>query len=487
MTEPKHVAIVGGGIAGLACAYYLQKKAQAEERPISYTLLEAGGRLGGKIETDASDGFVIEGGPDSFISQKPWARELCLELGLGDRLIGTNDVKRKTYVVFRDQLRALPDGVMLIIPTRFLPFALSPLISPLGKLRMAMDLVIPRRRGADDESLSSFITRRLGREALEKIAEPLMAGIYVADPYRLSLRSTFPRFLDMEQQYGSLIRGMLHQKRMRRRMSSGHQPLPLFMTLRGGLEELVRTLASRLTGDIRLGCKVQSVLRTGTRYRLQLDGDQVLDADGVLMCAPAADAAGLVRPLAPEVGRELDRIRYLSTATVSLVFDRSQVRHPLDGFGFVVPKTEGCRLMAATIVSTKFPGRAPDGKVLLRAFVGGYHNEALVELPDPELVGLVRGELGRLLGVEGKPERVRVYRWRHANAQYDVGHTDLVHRIEARSATELPGVFYAGGAYRGVGIPDCIHQGEQAAGHCLAYLAGGYPKRHVPSSVSSRQ
>jgi oxygen-dependent protoporphyrinogen oxidase len=471
MTATKHVAIIGGGIAGLSAAYHLQKKSAEAGQPLSYSLFEAGAELGGKIVTDASDGFIIEGGPDSFISQKPWARDLCLELGLEDRLIGTNDAQRKTYVVQRNRLRPLPDGVMLIIPTRFLPFALSPLISLPGKLRMAMDLIIPRRKEQGDESLSSFITRRLGREALEKIAEPLMAGIYVADPYRLSLRSTFPRFLDMEQRYGSLVRAMLHQKRMRKKMMAGRKPLPLFMTLRGGLEELVQTLVSRLNGQIRTRTPVQALEKTADGFLLTT-GEETVHADAVIMSAPAANARALIQPMHSELAAALSRIRYLSTATVSLAFDRSQVRHPLDGFGFVVPKTESCRLMACTIVSTKFQERAPEGKVLLRAFVGGYHNEELVDLSDDDMIDLVMNELDALLGIEGSPEKARVYRWRKANAQYDVGHAELVDRIEAMAADALPGLFFAGGAYRGVGIPDCIHHGEQAAEKCVRFLSG---------------
>ncbi len=471
-----HILIIGGGIAGLSTAYYLQKKAAEQGRSLTYTLVERAPTFGGKIKTSTARGFVIEGGPDSFISQKPWAYRLCRELGLGERLIGTNDDRRKTYIVHRGRLRPLPDGVMLIVPTRFAPFALSPLISPWGKLRMGLDLFIPPRRDDADESLADFITRRLGREALDKIAEPLMAGIYVADPYRLSLKSTFPRFIALEQKYGSLIRGMLAQKKARAQAeANGHAPpkLPLFMTLRGGLTEMVDTLVSKLTGELLTG---QAVTRLEHRpaerrpYRAHLAGGQTRLADAVVLATPAFVAADLLEPHAPALAQTLRTIRYLSTATVSLAFRRAEVSHPLDGFGFVVPKSEDCRLMACTWVSTKFNHRAPADHVLLRVFVGGYKREGLVDLPDAELLSLVRAELRRTMGLTAEPVHHEIYHWRRANAQYDVGHLERVEAIERAAAAQLPGLYFTGSAFRGVGLPDCIHQGEETAARLLASL-----------------
>ena len=462
-----HIIIIGGGIAGLATAHYLQKYAAANNQKITYTLVEKNPRFGGKIVTNADAGFVIEGGPDSFISQKPWAYQLAVELGLKDRLIGTNDDRRKTYVVHKGKLRPLPDGVMLIVPTRFMPFALSPLISPLGKLRMGMDLFIPPKKDDADESLSDFITRRLGKEALDKIAEPLMAGIYVADPMRLSLKSTFPRFIAMEKKYGSLIKGMLSQMKARAQAAkNGNSPpkLPLFMTLRGGLTELVDTLVDNLTGELISGVRVESLAHTDDgRYAVELSNGLVRHADRVVIAAPAPVAAKLVERHSAELAAQLRQIRYLSTATVSLAFNRAEIEHPLDGFGFVVPKSEDCKLMACTWVSTKFDHRAPADQVLLRVFVGGYKHEELVDLPDSELLALVRDELRRLMGITAKPTRVEIYRWHKSNAQYDVGHIERVDRIEQLAAEALPGVHFTGSAFRGVGIPDCIRQGKETA------------------------
>ena len=474
--SPPHVLIIGGGIAGLATAYYLQKEAAAQGRSLTYTLVERAPTFGGKIKTSTARGFVIEGGPDSFISQKPWAYRLCRELGLEDRLIGTNDARRKTYIVHRGRLRPLPDGVMLIVPTRFAPFALSPLISPWGKLRMGLDLFIPPKRDNADESLADFITRRLGREALDKIAEPLMAGIYVADPSRLSLKSTFPRFIALEQKYGSLIKGMLAQKKARAQAErNGRTPpkLPLFMTLRGGLTEMVDALVGRLKGELLTG---QAVTRLehrpaeGRPYRAHLSGGETRLADAVVLATPAFVAADLLEAHSAALAMALRQIRYLSTATLSLAFRRAEVSHPLDGFGFVVPKSENCRLMACTWVSSKFDHRAPADHALLRVFVGGYKHEGLVDLSDDELLSLVREELRRTMGLTAEPIHHKIYRWRRGNAQYDVGHLERVEAIERMAADALPGLHITGSAFRGVGLPDCIHQGEETAARVLASL-----------------
>jgi oxygen-dependent protoporphyrinogen oxidase len=485
--HPIHVAIVGGGIAGLATAYYLQQKARQADLPLTYSLIESAPAFGGKIRTDVQDGFVIEGGPDSFITQKPAALRLCRELGLGDRLVGTNDAQRKVYVLDGGRLRPLPDGVMLVVPTKFTPFALSPLISLPGKARMGLDLFIPPRRENSDESLANFIRRRLGQEALDKIAEPLMAGIHVADPERLSLQATFPRFIALEQKYGSLIKGMLAQKARSVRNHNGTGPkLPLFMTLRGGLRELVEALAARLEGELLLGTRVVELERDpgnstsgDGRYRLGLENGQTLLADAVILATPAYVAAGLVEPMHPALAAELRAIRYVSTATVSLGFRRAEFEHPLNGFGFVsararpprsVPRAEGKKsrpssnvsLAACTWTSTKFNGRAPDEHVLVRGFVGGPRHEELVDLPDQTLVEGVREELRRVMGVHARPVVTRIYRWPQANPQYDVGHLERVGQIEALAA-DLPDLYFTGSAYRGVGIPDCIEQGQNTA------------------------
>lgn len=454
-----HAIVVGGGIAGLATAYYLGKRPD-----VQVTLLEAGRRLGGKVVTDRPDGYVIDGGPDSFLTQKPWAVELCRELDLGHRLIGTNEARRRVYVLWKRRLHVLPDGVLLIIPTRFTPFALSTLISPLGKLRMGLDLFIPPRREASDESVAAFVRRRLGSEALDKIAEPLMGGIHVSDPERQSLQASFPRFIDLERKHGSLIRGMVAARR-RRPAPSAAKPLPTFMTLRGGVGELAETLAGRL-GPARVitGRRAVGLERDGASpYRLRLDDGAELAADAVVLAAPAYESARLLAGLEPEVSAGLDRIRYVSTATVSFGYDAATLGHALNGFGFVVPSKEDRAITGCTWTSTKYEDRAPAGRALVRCFLGGAVHEARALVGDEEMAAAARGELRALMGITAEPLVTRIYRWPNANPQYDLGHLDRVTEMEARLAATAPGVHLTGSAYRGVGIPDCVHNAALTA------------------------
>ncbi|MGQ9793320.1 MAG: protoporphyrinogen oxidase [Anaerolineae bacterium] len=468
-----HVVIIGGGITGLATAYYLQKYAP---HYVTYSLLESDSRWGGKIITENISGFTIEGGPDSFLTQKPAALNLCRELGLEDHLLGTNETQRKVYVLINGRLRPLTDGVMLVIPTRFTPFVTSSLISLPGKLRMALDLVIPQRRQDGDESLASFIRRRLGREALEKIAEPLMSGIHVCDAERQSLAATFPRFMELERVHRSLIKGMLIQKRQMVRRAS--PSLPPFMTLRGGLEELVTALCTRLRGDMRLNSpvvrlelvdndEVGSHSGWANSYLVRLQDGQMIYADAIVLTVPAYIAATLVAPFHATLAHRLRSIRYVSTATLSLGYRRSGFDHPLAGFGFVVPRREPTHLMACTWTSTKFSHRAPADHVLLRVFLGGPHREDTLALDDESTLNLVRKELRCIMGINADPVLVRLHRWQNANPQYDVGHLERVAEIE-KLAGELPGLYITGSAYRGVGIPDCVAQGENIAKAVLA-------------------
>lgn len=464
----KRLMIVGGGIAGLATAYTAQKAAREQGFDVAITLVERDVRLGGKIATDVTDGFVIEGGPDSFTTQKPWAAQLCRELGLGDRLVGTNDARRKTYVLRKGKLRAMPDGLMLIVPTRFMPFITSDLLSWPGKLRMGLDLLIPRRTDEADESLAGFIRRRLGREALDVLAEPLMAGIHVADAEVLSLQATFPRFVETERKYGSLTRGMIAARRAAQSHAANGAKTSPFMTLRGGLSELVAALEGALTGvHVLAGRTVTNLAPDTGGYVLRLDDGRMLAADAVVLAAPAYASAHLLRDVQPALAGMLDAVKYVSTATVSLGYDAARFEHPLDGFGFVVPRNEPTRLLACTWTSAKFPQRAEPGTVLLRAFIGGPRREDLVDLDDVALVALVREELRAIMGVMANPTVTRVFRWHGANPQYEVGHLERVDRMEALCP---PGILLTGSAYRGVGIPDCIRQGQEAARKALAYL-----------------
>lgn len=471
MSNPTQVdvAIVGGGISGLSLAWYLQQATAQPERPITYTLLESSERWGGKIFTNqvaTSNGapFVVEGGPDSFITQKPWGLQLVRELGLTDALLPTNDQKRQVFVLNRGRMTPLPEGVMLIVPTRFRPFALSPLLSPWGKLRMGLELLIPPKKAEADETLADFIRRRLGHEALDKIAEPLMSGIYNAEAERQSLLATFPRFRALEQQHGSLIKGMLAARKQSSGQppaTNGHKPPSTFVSLTNGMSQLVTTLQSRLTGDCRLGVSVQTISpQPEGGYTLLLDNGQRLAAQRVVLATPAYVAAHLLEDMAPTAAYGLQQMRYVSTGTISLAFKAAEFGHPLNGFGVVIPRSEQRQINAITWSSTKFDRRAPAGHVLLRVFFGGSRTPQMMELDNEALVATVRRELATIMGVKAAPEAHWIYRWPQANPQYDVGHLERVAAIEQALPT---GIFVTGSPYRGVGIPDCIHQAQQTA------------------------
>ena len=471
----KHVTVVGGGITGLSAAWYLQQ-AVNDGHAVTYTLLEASGRWGGKINTDYVQSgdlrFVIEGGPDSFITQKPWALRLSRELGLEDRLLPTNDDRRQTFVLNRGRPTPLPDGVMLIVPTKIAPFVLSPLISPLGKVRMGLDLLIPPRTDDGDETLADFISRRLGAEALDKIAEPLLSGIYNAEAEKQSIMATFPRFRHIERKHGSLIKGMIAARGAAARSAppsgSGRAP-SIFVSFRDGMQELVEELVSRLHGDCRLGVEVEAIapashdngqrdLLNHPRYALTLDDGSRLQTDAVILAIPAHHAAGLLQSLAPHAAQKLHAIRYVSTGTISLAYRSSEFNHPLDGFGVVIPRTEERSINALTWTSTKFDHRAPDNHVLMRAFFGGSRSPHMMDVDDETLLATVRREIGQIMNEEASPLFHRIYRYYDANPQYDVGHLERVLAIEEALP---PGIYVTGSPYRGIGIPDCVHQAQQ--------------------------
>lgn len=454
------IAVVGGGIAGLATVYNLQQKAKSAGLDLECTLIESDTRVGGKIVTHTEGGFTVEGGPDSFMTQKPWAMELCRELDLGDRLVGTNKISKQVWILWKGKLHKLPDGVLLIVPTRLQPFVFSTLITPWGKLRMGMDLVIPARRDGADETVASFVRRRLGNEALEKIAEPLMGGVHVSDPERQSLLASFPRFADIERKHGSLVRGMLAGRGSH---SANGKALSPFMTLRGGLVELVSALENRMTGTrTLLGRRALGVTRSEGGYRIAMDDGSQVEADGVVLATPARDAADLLAEMDGELAARLRAIRYVSTATVSLGYRRDTISHPVKGFGFVIPKGERRRITGCTWSSTKFEGRAPGDSVLLRCFLGGATDETPALAPEEEMVRTAREELKSLMGITAEPVLTKVYRWQAGHPQYDLGHLDRVAEID-RLCGSHPGLALAGSSYRGIGIPDCIHSGATAA------------------------
>lgn len=456
------LVVVGGGVSGLAAAHRAVELSRERGLALDLTLLEARDRLGGTIETERVDGFTVEGGPDSFLSEKPWALALCGRLEVEHRLMRTDDRHRRTFVWRGGRLHPLPDGFQLLAPTRFLPFVTSSLFSWRGKLRMALDLVKPRGAG-DDESLGAFVRRRLGAEALERVAQPLVAGIYTADPDDLSLAATMPRFLDLERRERSLILAMWRAARRTHETGTSGARWSLFVTFKDGMGEMIETLAARLPpGAVRLEQRVLGLERRDGGWRVATAQGETLDADGLILATEAHATARLVRPVDPQLATLVGEIPYASSVTVSLGYRRVDVPHPLDGFGFVVPRSEGRALLACTFSSVKYPGRAPEGHVLLRCFVGGALNARAVDHDDATLVTRAREDLRAALGITAEPVLTRLGRHPASMPQYHLGHVARVdaiaHRLDGRRALVL-----AGAGYRGVGIADCVRSGEAAA------------------------
>jgi len=446
------VAVIGGGIAGLTAAYDLHR------RNIAFRLLEAGDRWGGSIRTERDRGFLMEAGADTLLAQKPDALQLCREVGLGERLLPTNPEQRTVFVLHGGTLHALPDGMVLGVPTRLGPLVRTSLFTRPGKLRMALDLVLPRGAAGGDESIASFFRRRLGREALERLGAPFLAGIHAGDAERLSLRATFPRLADMEARHRSLIRAFVAA-----RPRGDGRPPPAFYSLRGGLSELVEALVARLPPDsMRLRGAATALVREADGYVVRLGGGEVVRARAVVVALPAPRAAAVLAPLDAEAGVLLGAIRFASTAVVYHGYRRQDVAHPLDGYGLIVPEGERLRTTACTFFSTKFPGRAPDGHVLLRAFVGGIRDPAALAEDDAPLAERVRREMAAVLGLSGPPVLTRVFRWPSGTPQMEVGHGDRLRALERRLAS-WPGLFLTGAGLRGTGIPDTVTDARRAA------------------------
>jgi len=471
------VVVIGGGLSGLAAAYRIHERSLTLRRPIELLVLEAKDRVGGVIGTTRLDGFTLEEGPDSFITNKPWGLELCQRLGLGDQVIETDPSHRRSFVVRNGRLAPVPEGFVLMAPSRLLPVLTSPILSWGGKLRLLMDLIIPRRDEETEESLAAFVRRRLGREALDRLVQPLVAGIYTADPNDLSLKATLPQFLAMEREHGSLIRGARRASRGRGSLDMEEQASGArygqFITLAEGMDTLPRALADALPrGCIRVGTAVRRISRNApvSPWLVELLDGPSIEADSVVLSTEAHAAARLLDSADPALALQLRAIPYASSIIVNIAYQRDQITHPLDGFGAVVPAIEGRPILAVAFLSVKFPNRAPAGTVLLRAFIGGATRPDQLDLDDDALSALVQRELGELIGASGEPLFVRIGRHPRSMPQYNLGHLERVAAIR-RHLSKHGGLYLTGIAYDGVGIPDCVHAAELTADALLDALA----------------
>ena len=481
----KRIIIIGGGVAGLGAAYKV-RRAASEGHNVEFVLLEKDPRLGGKILTEivpdptGKGSFIVDGGPDCFLTEKPACHRIAKLMGIFDEELPTDDSRRRTWILSRGKLHQMPDGVMMFAPTKFVPFATTGLFSWPGKFRMALDLLIPRKKVGpgefNDETLESFVVRRMGRECLDRLAEPLVGGVHASDPATMSLASTFPRLLDMEQTYGSLMKAFIAIRRkveeMRRKYPNkpGEKPRTFFTSFAKGMQQLTDRMADAAGQEsMRKGLAVISLHRTGNNaWEARFSDHSTVAGEAVIIATESWAAEPLVRPHDEVMADALAGIQASSSATISFAFNEAEVGFDLNAFGVLCPLVEGRALMAATYSSTKWPGRAPAGKVLLRGFVGGPHNQEVMKRTDEELVQIVLAEFRDILGLnpKAKPLFYRIFRWHLGMPQYTLGHLNRIELIEDRSA-QIPGLAFAGGSYRGVGLPNCIESGERAVSKIL--------------------
>jgi oxygen-dependent protoporphyrinogen oxidase len=467
------IAIIGGGISGLTAAFALEEPRRAGA--VEYTLYESSPHLGGVLRTERIHDCIVEAGPDSFITEKPWASDLCRTLGLGDQLIGSNDGDRKTYILVRGRLIPLPDGLMFMVPTKIVPTGLSPLFSWSTKLRMARELMHPPRASETDESVASLVERHYGSEMVDRLADPLLSGVYGGEAANLSVRAVLPRFADMERTHGSLGRAMLAA---RKKIPQVHKkpPAPLFTSLKNGMQQLVEAIVPRLNpSSLATNTAVHSIEpRTGG---WSVSADLKSDHYNAVIVATPAHAAAKLLSSSADLSAELGAISYSSSITAVLGYG-NDVRQSLPpGFGFLIPRnkvprnedprSEGKQLLAATFVHNKFPHRAPEDRALLRCFFAGSSAEKVWELSDDAIIAIVRNELQHILGIRAVPLFARVYKWKSAMAQYGVGHLERLERIEGLRR-QLPGLALAGNGYRGIGVPDCVRSGSEAVKHVFS-------------------
>lgn len=467
------IAIVGGGISALACAVTLKEKG------FDFTVFEKEDFAGGKLFTEKIGNLTVEGGPDSYLPEKFWSVQLIKKVGLAKEMLCSNDEFKGTFIYSGGRLHPLPEGVMLMVPTMIMPLAKSSLLSWPGKIRMGMELFVPPRKDLKDESLAEFVTRRLGRECLEKIAEPLVAGIHTSNPDNMSVLATFPRFVDMERKSGSLIKGMLDaMKNMRSQNPSGSpSALPsapsgappcapkmsYFMSLKEGMQELVHGCVAYIGEKrVKTGTAVVSVVKRDNRYRLTFGDGSTADFDAVVLATPAYVTQDILKDADEKLCGKLSAIEWSSSATVSIGFRKNDIKKPLPGFGFIIPRVENRKINACTWSSVKWSHRAPEDTVLIRSFVGGGHHEELVSLGNNELLNTVLEELGEVAGIKATPVFSKVYRWFRGMPKYTVGHLERIAAINAH-VKEHRGLFLIGCSYRGIGIGDCVKSGFDAA------------------------
>lgn len=458
----KRIAIIGGGVSGLSAAFHLEELRRQGIR-VEYSLFEASHRLGGVLRTEKLDDCLVEAGPDSFLSEKPWAADICRRLGIGDQLIGSNDAARKTYIVVNRRLVPMPDGLMFMVPTNLAAAAFSPLFLARTKLRIAREWFLPQRTAQIDESVAAFVTRHYGEEMVERLADPLLAGVYGGSAKNLSVRATLPRFAEMEARYGSLGRGMLEARKKVRPPST---TASVFTSLRRGMQSLADAIATSLPSEAtRVGASVEAVQQEGESWVVSagMDSDEF---DGVIFAVPAYVAGYLHRMISDELEAELRAIPYSSSITVALTYSQDVRALLPPGFGFLAPRSEGFKILAATFVHNKFPHRVPDGRALLRCFLSGSDDDNLFRLSDENILTIVKAELQQILKITADPRAVRIFRWKNAMAQYNVGHLERLARIE-QSLQKFPTLALAGNGYRGIGVPDCVRSGEQAAQRVL--------------------
>jgi oxygen-dependent protoporphyrinogen oxidase len=451
----KRIAIIGGGISGLSAAYSLEKQ-KRNGAQFEYVLFEAGMRFGGVLRTDRVDDFVIEAGPDSFLTEKSWAADLCHELGLGDQLISSNDGERRTYILLKGRLVPLPDGLMFMVPTDLARTLFSPLFSWTTKFRILREWFYRPSPDARESTVAEFVTRHYGREMVERVADPLLAGVYGGSADDLSVTAVLPRFAELEARQGSLGRAMLAG----RKLQTGKRPI--FTSLKNGMQSLADALLAQIPEPARRpSSPVESVKPESGKW-LIVSGERTTEFDAVIIATPANSAASLVKEGIPQLASDLEQINYSSSITVALAYDEAAGLSLPPGFGFLVPRSERKHMLACTFVHQKFADRAPQGSALIRCFLGGTRDEQIMQASDAEIASVVQRELREIIGITAEPRFVRIQRWPHAMAQYTVGHKSRIERIR-QITSSLPDLALAGNAYNGIGIPDCLRSGSEAA------------------------